>query len=243
MKQERRVIIIAGANGAGKTTFAREFLPLDAACPIFVNTDLIAAGLAPFGAEAALERAGNVMRQELQRHFAACESFAFETTLADDSHLTSIEGWRAAGYRVKVIFLQLDCVELAIARVAHRTFPAKPTVPEATIRQEFMAGIENFENLYAPHVDAWALYDNTGIQPILLDWHERARGKGLIEHANDRDLRTSYRAIRRAARRVQEMAELTETPIIVGRNGVLELISSGFEDETVSIHEPLSRYK
>jgi predicted ABC-type ATPase len=46
-----RVIIIAGPNGAGKTTFAREFLPHEADCPVFVNADLIAAGLAPFAPE------------------------------------------------------------------------------------------------------------------------------------------------------------------------------------------------
>ena len=34
-------------HGAGKTTFAIEFLPNEAACPNFVNADLIAAGLAP----------------------------------------------------------------------------------------------------------------------------------------------------------------------------------------------------
>ena len=42
-----RVIIIAGPNGAGTTAFAREFLPNEAGCPVFVNADLIAAGLAP----------------------------------------------------------------------------------------------------------------------------------------------------------------------------------------------------
>jgi len=47
MNNDLKVIIIAGPNGAGKTTFAREFLPVDAACPVFVNADLIAAGLAP----------------------------------------------------------------------------------------------------------------------------------------------------------------------------------------------------
>ena len=48
MEAAPRVIIIAGPNGAGKTMFAREFLPSEAACPVFVNADLIAAGLAPF---------------------------------------------------------------------------------------------------------------------------------------------------------------------------------------------------
>jgi len=49
----KRIVIIAGPNGAGKTTFAREFLPNEAGCPIFVNADLIAAGLSPFAPELA----------------------------------------------------------------------------------------------------------------------------------------------------------------------------------------------
>ena len=46
----KRILVIAGPNGAGKTTFARELLPNEARCPVFVNADLIAAGLSPFGA-------------------------------------------------------------------------------------------------------------------------------------------------------------------------------------------------
>jgi predicted ABC-type ATPase len=80
METAPRIIIIAGPNGAGKTTFAREFLPSEAACPVFVNADLIAAGLAPFAPETAALQAGRLMLQELKRHFAAHTSFAFETT-------------------------------------------------------------------------------------------------------------------------------------------------------------------
>ena len=71
-----RVIIIAGPNGAGKTTFAREFLPHEAGCPIFVNADLIAAGLSPFAPEQAAIRAGRLMLDAIARHSAKRESFA-----------------------------------------------------------------------------------------------------------------------------------------------------------------------
>ena len=81
MEETPRIIIIAGPNGAGKTTFAREFLPGEAACPVFVNADLIAAGIAPFAPETASLQAGRLMLQELARHLAARTSFAFETTL------------------------------------------------------------------------------------------------------------------------------------------------------------------
>ena len=75
-----RVIVIAGPNGAGKTTFAREYLPREADCPTFVNADLIAAGLSPFAPGSAAIHAGKVMLQEIDRHFQARRSFAFETT-------------------------------------------------------------------------------------------------------------------------------------------------------------------
>ena len=70
-----RVIIIAGPNGAGKTTFAREFLPQEAGCPIFVNADLIAAGLSPFEPERAAIQAGRLTLQAIAQHVARCESF------------------------------------------------------------------------------------------------------------------------------------------------------------------------
>ncbi|MEP7283182.1 MAG: AAA family ATPase [Rubrivivax sp.] len=173
MAEERKVIVIAGPNGAGKTTFAREFLPHEAGCPVFVNADLIAAGLAPFAPETAAVQAGRLMLRELARHFAARESFAFETTLSGRSYLHHIRVWQDAGYRVKLIFLQLDSAEEAIARVAQRVRQGGHDIPEATIRRRFAAGRQNFERLYAPRVDAWALYDNAGAKPVLLDWSEK----------------------------------------------------------------------
>lgn len=168
-----RVIIVAGPNGAGKTTFAREFLPNEAGCPVFVNADLIAAGLAPFVPETAAFQAGRLMLREMARHFAAGKSFAFETTLFGRGYLRLIEAWQVAGYRVKLIFLQLASPEEAIARVAQRVKQGGHHVPETAIRRRFAAGSRNFKNLYAPLVDAWALYDTAGAEPVLLDWGEK----------------------------------------------------------------------
>ena len=69
-----RIIIIAGPNGAGKTTFAREFLPQEAGCPVFVNADLIAAGLSPFAPESAAIQAGRLMLQAIAQRVASVRS-------------------------------------------------------------------------------------------------------------------------------------------------------------------------
>ncbi|GAB3362815.1 MULTISPECIES: AAA family ATPase [Giesbergeria] len=169
---ERKVIIIAGPNGAGKTTFAREFLPNEADCPQFLNADLIAAGLAPFAPESAALPAARLMLAELERHFQARQSFAFETTLSGRAYLRHIARWRAAGYRVELIFLRLASAQEAVARVAQRVKQGGHHIPEAVIRRRFDAGLDNLSRHYAPAVDAWALYDNSGEEPILLNWSE-----------------------------------------------------------------------
>lgn len=172
MSDERKVIIIAGPNGAGKTTFAREFLPNEADCPVFVNADLIAAGLAPFAPETAAVQAGRVMLLELARHFAARQSFAFETTLSGRTYLRHIRAWQTAGYRVELFFLRLNSADEAVARVAQRVKQGGHHIPEPVIRRRFAAGLDNFTQRYAPAVDAWALYDNSAEVPQLLDWSE-----------------------------------------------------------------------
>jgi predicted ABC-type ATPase len=174
MNAEPRIIIIAGPNGAGKITFAREFLPSEAACPVFINADLIAAGLAPFAPDTASLQAGRLMLQELARYSAARTSFAFETTLSGRGYLRLIKEWQDAGYSVKLIFLQLASPEEAIARVAQRVRQGGHNIPEDVIRRRFTAGKENFERRYSPLVDSWARYDNGGELPILIEWSEKA---------------------------------------------------------------------
>lgn len=168
MKREKKIIIIAGPNGAGKTTFAREFLPHEAECPVFVNADLIAAGLSPFAPEQAALQAGRIMLGEIKAHARAGMSFAFETTLSGLMYARLIPRWQQQGYRVKLFFLSLATPELALARVAARVAQGGHDVPEAVIRRRFAAGWRNFEGKYKLLVDAWAHYDNSGDHPMLV---------------------------------------------------------------------------
>ena len=164
-----RILIIAGPNGAGKTTFAKTFLTQEADCPVFVNADLIAAGLSPFAPEAVAVRAGRLMLAEIALHVERRESFAFETTLSGRGYVRHIRAWQQAGYQVKLIFLSLSRVELAIVRVQERVAQGGHDVPADVIRRRFAAGLRNFREVYASLVDAWILYDNDGEQPVRLD--------------------------------------------------------------------------
>ena len=89
-EESSKILIIAGPNGAGKTTFAREYLPNEGSCSLFVNADLIAAGLSPFAPDLVAIRAGRLMLSEIAEHVRKRESFAFETTLAGRAYALSL---------------------------------------------------------------------------------------------------------------------------------------------------------
>ncbi len=169
MSGDRKIVIIGGPNGAGKTTFAREFLPNEAGCQVFVNADLIAAGLSPFQPEAAAFHAGRLMLEEIARHAAEGRSFAFETTLSGRTYVRMISAWRASGFTVKLIFLSLATPEEAMARVAMRVAQGGHDVPPDTIRRRFASGLRNFLDVYRERVDFWQWFDNGGNMPLLLE--------------------------------------------------------------------------
>jgi predicted ABC-type ATPase len=81
---------------------------------------------------------------EIADKVAHRDSFAFESTLAGRGYTRAVPRWREVGYNVKIVFLSLPSVELAIARVRTRVAQGGHDVPESAIRRRFEAGLENF---------------------------------------------------------------------------------------------------
>ena len=78
--------IIAGCNGAGKTTASYTVLPEILHCKEFVNADEIAKGLSPFQPDKVSIQAGRIMLQRIAELINQKEDFAFETTLTTLSY-------------------------------------------------------------------------------------------------------------------------------------------------------------
>lgn len=168
IKEPPKVYIIAGPNGAGKTSFAREYLPHEGDCPVFVNADLIAAGISPFNPAAAAVRAGRLMLSEIDEHVRYRRSFAFETTLSGRGYLRRVAQWQREGYHVDLAFLTLPTPGAALRRVAHRVSQGGHDVPTDLVVRRFHAGRYNFRQLYQPVVDSWIEYDNSGHTPLVI---------------------------------------------------------------------------
>lgn len=164
-----RCIVIAGPNGAGKTTFAREFLPREASVVHFVNADLIAGGLSPLRPELAARRAGRLVLTELNRLVKARKDFAFESTLSGRTYLRMLSRWKAAGYRIEMVFLSLPSVQLALQRIAARVRQGGHDIPRVDVIRRFDRSSTNFHTIYRPLANTWAVYDNSGDAPRVLE--------------------------------------------------------------------------
>ena len=168
-KRQPRCVVIAGPNGTGKTTFAREFLPTDRGIVHFVNADLIATGLSPLRPELAARSAARLVLGELDRLSATGTDFAFESTLSGKTYLPRLQRWKAQGYSIEIVYLRLSSAELALKRIAIRVRQGGHNVPRVDVIRRFRRGLSNFENLYRPLADHWALYDNSGANPALIE--------------------------------------------------------------------------
>ena len=112
--------LIAGVNGAGKTTFYRSFLRQRTPGAEFVNADEIAHDRWP-GSEA--EHAADAARLAIQRRdqlMAAGLSFVTETVFSHSSKVRLVEDAKRRGFRVILYHIGVDSAELASARVATR---------------------------------------------------------------------------------------------------------------------------
>jgi predicted ABC-type ATPase len=164
-----RCIIIAGPNGAGKTTFAREFLPKETEIVHFVNADTIAAGLSELKPEIVAVAAARVFLVELDRLARAQTSFAFETTLSGHAYVRRLAKWRTAGYRIEIAYLKIDSPQIALKRIAARVKQGGHDIARADVLRRFGRSWDNFMTIYRPLADAWSVYDNSGLQPRLLE--------------------------------------------------------------------------
>lgn len=179
------VVVLAGANGAGKTTAARTLLADTLRLMTFVNADVIAQGLSGFDPESMAMEAGRIMLQRLHALAEQRASFAFETTLAGRSYARWLRSLRGAGYMVHLVYFWLASPDLAVARVAERVGQGGHDIPEATIRQRYHRSVRNFFQLFRPLVSTWTVYDNTqeGLPQLVAHGDDTGRESILTDAA------------------------------------------------------------
>lgn len=161
----KKLYIIAGCNGAGKTTASLTILPEILDCKEFVNADEIARGLSPFNPESVAIQAGRLMLERIEYLLDQDESFAIETTLSTKSYQKLVAKAHDKGFYVQLLYFWLPSPEFAVARVAQRVKEGGHNIPNDVIFRRYFAGIKNLFEIYMPIVDYWVIYDNIATPP------------------------------------------------------------------------------
>jgi len=157
------IYLIAGSNGAGKTTFAKEFLPHEVKCLRFYNADEIARGLSPLDPSAGAIKAGRLLLSEVRESIDRHETFALESTLSGKTYVRIFKHALSLGYELELHYLWLSSVEQAIARVRRRVRMGGHNVPAADIRRRFTRSLTHLIDDYLPLATRWAIWDNRGL--------------------------------------------------------------------------------
>lgn len=176
--QDKNLYIIAGCNGAGKTTASFTILPEIINCKEFVNADEIAKGLSPFQPEKVAFEAGRIMLNRINELLNTNQTFAFETTLATKTYKQKVIEAQQKGYTVTLLFFWLQTVELAKERVKTRVLEGGHNIEPDVIERRYKNGIKNLFDIYLPIVDSALVFDNTnGLHELIL----KKEGDFLVE--------------------------------------------------------------
>ena len=184
MSKLPKLYIIAGCNGAGKTTASFTILPEVLNCKEFINADEIAKGLSPFQPESVAMQAGRIMLARMDELLQKGETFAFETTLATKSYKQKIEWAQANGYEVTLLFFWLDSPNMAKKRVAQRVAEGGHSIPSETIERRYHNGIANLFAIYMDMVDICYIFDNSEGRKELIA--QKERHKDIVIYNNDK---------------------------------------------------------
>jgi predicted ABC-type ATPase len=180
----KKLYIIGGCNGAGKTTASFNLLPDILNCREYVNADEIARGISPFQPEKVAIEAGRIMLNRIDELLDLGEDFAFETTLSTRSFVNTIERAKSKGYSITLIFFWIESTELAIKRVQTRVKEGGHNIPNDTIVRRYYGGLKNLFSLYQNICDLIMIYDNSKSNPELI--FEKSIGNSDVIYNNEK---------------------------------------------------------
>ena len=169
MCTNKNLYIIAGCNGAGKTTAFRMILSSELGNPEFINPDIIARRIDPDHQWDVRMSAGRETLSLIKSNIEKGESFCVETTLTSKTYVHMIEDAHAKDYKVHLYYYWLESAEASYRRVLQRAREGahdntgtvdNHTIPEDIIRRRYPRSVDNLFNLFIPIVDSWHVYDN-----------------------------------------------------------------------------------
>lgn len=179
-ERKKRLWVLTGGNGAGKSSFYRNFLQ-PAGIP-FVNADLIAREVYEGEAEENSYAAAKIAEEQRERFLFKGQSFCFETVFSHSSKIDFIARAKALGYEIVLVFIHLATADLNKARISQRVAAGGHTVPDDKVEPRIHRALENLKKAI-PLCDQVRLLDNSSArEPLRLVATLRQGGRELQVH-------------------------------------------------------------
>ncbi|KAA0259112.1 hypothetical protein FHQ18_03950 [Deferribacter autotrophicus] len=150
--------VVAGANGVGKTTFAKDFAK--AKNLKFLNADEVALKLNS-NPEKVKIKAGKLFLKQIAECIKEKQSFIIESTLSGSYLKDILKDAQLNGYNVVIIYIFVENPEICIKRVENRILKGGHSVPHKDIKRRFFRSIKLFYNEYRFISDLCYLINNT----------------------------------------------------------------------------------
>ena len=158
MTVSKQLWVLAGGNGAGKTTFYNLFLAPKGIK--LVNADIIAKAISPENPENVSYAAAIVAEQIREKLLQQDISFCFETVFSHVSKIDFVANARAQGYEIILVYIHLDTSELNEARVYQRVTEGGHHVPVDKIHSRIPRTMQHI-GAVLPLVNEARLLDNS----------------------------------------------------------------------------------
>jgi len=158
MKSQKQLWILAGANGAGKSTFYRLFLKSRGIN--LINADIIARAINPVNQESASHKAMILAERLREDLLLQGISFCFETVFSHPSKIDFIARAKSLGYQIVLVYIHLETPELNEARVHQRVAEGGHDVPPQKIRSRIPRTMKHIATVL-PLIDEARLLDNS----------------------------------------------------------------------------------
>lgn len=171
MTNKPELIIVAGANGSGKTTFAEEYITLNDA--LYIGADAIAYELCPEDVVSVRVKAGRLFIQRIKEAISRKENLIVESTLSGITFQRIIDFAIDNGYAISILYLFLTDIEACVNRVKERVLKGGHDVPYHDIIRRYSRSNSNFWNHYRKLVDRWHVFQNTNEEFSEIVWGDK----------------------------------------------------------------------
>lgn len=171
---QKQLLIVGGANGTGKTTFAYQYR--DESGIDYLGADEIADSLPQSGgARSTAVAAGRLFFRRLEEYLRNDRSVIIESTLSGLGLAQRLPLFREQGYEIRMVYVFLKHADACKRRIRIRVHKGGHAVPSADVERRFSRSLRNFGRVYQPLADRWQILYNGLKRPVEVAYGEEGQ--------------------------------------------------------------------